>query len=157
MASLTWSGRGRHVLAFTARPARRWALWTRVLGAWNSATGKGSDTPVTRWPHCFPEGTQTADRRGHRLAKPTPASPILSECTPKAGVHPKLNQLSGWSCESLTCDNALQPKLGQETLIFEGVRRDRDLQPSSENTRRPLQRPRVDQNNLANEGACCDG
>ena len=64
----------------------------------------------------LPQGDQTAGCRGHMLAKPPMTCLILSESVSKARVGLKLNQLSGWSWESLICDDALPPKLGHKNL-----------------------------------------
>lgn len=56
-----------------ARLAGQWALGTQGLpGNEDSAARKSWDTPGRGWLQCFPEETQSAESRGHSLAKDTP-------------------------------------------------------------------------------------
>lgn len=71
--SLSWHGRGRHGLVGMARPAGQWALGTQgLLGNEDSTARRSWDTPGTGWLQCLPEETQSAESRGHSLAKDSP-------------------------------------------------------------------------------------
>lgn len=113
--SLSWHGRGRHSLVGMARQAGHWALGTQGLpGNGDSAARKSSDTTGIGWLQCFPEETQTADSRGHSLAKnppprPPPSCPAPSLPNIQCVLSPRseTNQCSGWAYASLSCDAGL--------------------------------------------------
>lgn len=111
VASLAWSGRGRH-----------------VLGVWNSAAGKSSATAVTSGHSAAPRELR---QQRTQAGKAPPAGLILSEFTSKARGHVKLNQLSGWFPEAgtETCTPGVntqlplqRPRANQNHLAKEGAR-----------------------------------